>query len=122
MVRYLLNSLIIVENGEERGTLLIYLLNNHNLFLNVVFHLTPTSPSTPLILRFRGYHDWRSYHRLNIYNVEANKIVQKNNYSVIHSFAVTMPFIDKLCDNAHYGVPEALLPQFQRIIHKVKMS
>jgi hypothetical protein len=69
---------------------------------------------------FRGYRDWRSYQRLNIYNIEANKLVQKKNFSVVESWSPTMPFIDKLCDNAHYGVPEALMPQFQRIMQKFR--
>ena len=71
---------------------------------------------------FRGYRDWRSYHRLNVYNYEANKLVTKANFSIVHAFSALMPFIDKLCDNAHYAVPEALMPQYQRILQRIKVA
>lgn len=87
---------------------------------------------------FISYKDWRSYHRLKLFNQEANFIVQNGymskdhhghkyrsiqsvqekeiqqhtGFSVISAFSTTMPYIDKLCDNAHFGNEEILLPQY----------
>jgi hypothetical protein len=88
---------------------------------------------------FIGFKDWRSYHRLKQFNLEANLIVQRgygqntghhghehrssksiqdkdiqqhSGFSVISAFTTTMPYIDKLCDNAHFGNEEILLPQY----------
>jgi hypothetical protein len=88
---------------------------------------------------FISFKDWRSYHRLKQFNLEANLIVQRgygqntghhghehrrikseqdreiqqhSGFSVISAFTTTMPYIDKLCDNAHFGNEEILLPQY----------
>jgi hypothetical protein len=66
------------------------------------------------------YKDWRTEHRLHLFNRVANEIVQgKGKYHVIPTFANTLPLADKLCDNAHFSAPESLMPQFQLLLRKL---
>ena len=84
-----------------------------------------------------GYHDWRTLHRLHLFNYEANRIMHNkkltlNDHHPIHSseikvgttlksnvlfdivpaFTSTLPFADKMCDNAHYKTVGSTIPQY----------
>ena len=72
--------------------------------------------------------DWRTYHRLMIFQAIAMKEIKGidpgSKYpnaikmQVIPAFASTLTMFDKMCDNAHYP-NDAKIPQVQQLLHKI---
>lgn len=50
------------------------------------------------------YQDWRTYHRLHLYNALAENVIRASSLSihVIPAFQSTMSLFDKMCDCGHY--------------------
>jgi len=66
-----------------------------------------------------NYKDWRTYHRLKHFNHLANGLMKDNKFSIMPTFASTLPFVDKMCDIAHFTAPDVLMPNFQWILNKL---
>ena len=74
---------------------------------------------------FAADRDWRTFHRLDLFNQFANEIMtrstkQKNDvhegFTVIPAFQNLLPFSDKLCDNSHYTTPDIYVPVYQSLL------
>ena len=75
---------------------------------------------------FIDYKDWRTYHRLDLFNQFSNDIMTRltyqqkdkshNGFTVISAFQNMLPFSDKLCDNAHYTTSDAYVPVYQSLL------
>ena len=44
----------------------------------------------------------------------------RHNYTVISAFEPVLPFIENMCDDAHYIFPEILLPTYEQIMAKLE--
>ena len=72
--------------------------------------------------------DWRTYHRLILFQAIAVKEIKGTSANskypnevkmeVIPAFASTLTMFDKMCDNAHYP-NDAKIPQVQQLLHKI---
>ena len=68
----------------------------------------------------KSFKDWRTLHRLFVYNRIAEKLFKQHNYSFLPTFETLLPLIDKFCDNAHYTAAGALQPIIQQVLIKVE--
>lgn len=64
--------------------------------------------------------DWRTQHRLLLYNQIANSIFFRHNYTVMYGYQSLLPFTESMCDYAHYTATGALYPQFMQFLHIIK--
>jgi hypothetical protein len=80
--------------------------------------------SVPLPLRqdndYLQSFDWRTLHRIHLFNHISSQIFVRHNYTVISAFEPVLPFVENMCDNAHYIFPEILLPIYEQIMAKVE--
>jgi hypothetical protein len=65
----------------------------------------------------KDYRDWRTVHRIHLFNRIATKIVKDSGFEVIKTFEWTLPLSDKLCDVGHYTASGALFPLFHSIVN-----
>ena len=89
---------------------------------------------------FIDYKDWRTYHRLDIFNQFAHQIMTRitntteesekkgidqqdkdqnilhGGFTVIPAFNNMLPFSEKLCDNGHYTCPQLYIPVYQSLV------
>ncbi len=66
--------------------------------------------------------DWRTEARLHMYNVFLHHHLSTQNISVLSTFRPLLPFIDMMCDNAHYLDVNVVMPVFQQIIHHLHVN
>ncbi len=60
--------------------------------------------------------DWRTLHRLQVYNDYSNELFKQHNYTVISQFNALLPLYEAGCDFAHYTAIGALYPVFQQVL------
>lgn len=60
--------------------------------------------------------DWRTVHRLYMFNNLATAIFSKLGSPIIRVFDNCLPLIETLCDSAHYTAPEALAPVYVQVL------
>ena len=68
----------------------------------------------------KSFRDWRTLHRLYVYNRIAEKLFKQHNFSFLPTFETLLPLVDKFCDNAHYTAAGALQPIIQQVLIKVE--
>ncbi len=70
----------------------------------------------------KGYRDWRTVHRIHLFNRIAANIVIGSGFEVIKTFDWTLPLSDKLCDVGHYTASGALFPLFHSVVNRLYYS
>ena len=65
-------------------------------------------------------NDWRTEHRILMYNRIANRLFLRLNVPIIKTFDILLPFVESLCDNAHYMAKDVLLPILQQAVYRLK--
>ena len=67
--------------------------------------------------------DWRTLHRLYMFDKIAKQEMGKANfpYRLIHAFHSTLALFDKMCDCAHY-IPDAKMPQLLALIDQIRRA
>ena len=67
------------------------------------------------------HRDWRTIHRLSMFNHVANRIALAHNYSVIPAFQSLLPFVDgSTCDPWHFP-RQAMLGVIYPLAHHIKV-
>lgn len=66
------------------------------------------------------FKDWRTQHRLLLFNEVANSIFLSHNYTVMYNFQSLLPFVESICDGAHFIATGTLYPQFLQFLHIIK--
>ena len=54
--------------------------------------------------------DWRTYHRIMLFNNISETIMRKHNVTIVRAFGAVLPLVDKLCDGMHYTAENAVKP------------
>jgi hypothetical protein len=77
--------------------------------------------STPQIIRKDGFvigsKDWRTFHRLKLFNFLGNQAFHEQGYHIIQAFDSLLPLVDKQCDAAHFVSESAPMPVMQQIFN-----
>jgi hypothetical protein len=60
--------------------------------------------------------DWRTEHRLSMFNDFSNTLFRHHNYTVIDTFSSLLPLYESGCDSAHYTASGMLYPIFQQVL------
>ena len=104
---------------------LMNLLNDSTLYINKNNFAWIESTPIPFCNSERAvivHKDWRTFHRLLMFNQEANQIVQSYNYTMIPTFSSLLPFVDgATCDPWHFP-SHAMLGVIYHLIHRIKMN
>ena len=69
------------------------------------------------------YKDWRTYHRLILFDAIAKSQIQNANVpiSIVPAFFSTLALFDKMCDCAHY-IADAKMPQLLDFLDQIKIA
>ncbi len=64
--------------------------------------------------------DWRTLHRLTLFNDFSNRLFARHNFSVLYTFQPLLPFMECMCDAAHYIGPSVQQPVIQQFLQLLK--
>lgn len=77
-----------------------------------------TAPMLRADKQVKQKKDWRTFHRIQLFNSIAHFHLKKYNFtSIIPTFYSTLAVSDKLCDNNHYISITTIMPHIQWLLH-----